>query len=702
MQLNDFLRRLPAMTTPLGLGLSQGQALEPQPAKLPGYVAPTLTEVDWPADATVVLVEAPGAVGKSASALAIASELNWPLVRAERAQVGSYSLSGLIQDATGFGSSFISDVAVGRAGIVIDSLDEAHFRAGTENFLAFLDNVCKVSGSSSVQSERPPSVVLMSRSDTAELVRLAFADQDVPLANATLDFFDQDGAKRFINAYMAQRYAETQRQDYNVPLASPSPFGRLRDRRMKQIARVLLRREEVNIGEEWHNVRDFLGYTPVLIAMAESLAVRNPSAQDDSLAAGDQSNLLREIITHIAEREQRKFSDHLLPRLQAILPATEDKTVHASSIYRPDEQCARLMAYVWGDELSTPLPATLPDSLRPAYEEAVRTFLPDHPFVKGRSFASVVFGDHVASAACRSIEIHAALANKPEKRIEDVGPFFARFLADDIEHHSMDVTEALVEHIIASWTQEADLVRAGDSDVLINFAGGEGVVICKREPSDGRGESSELEFGISDVSGAFLMRRPLKRVTLVTDQGVILGETGRHFSVGPRVVVLASELVIEAETLRTETDRGTSFGAAFASESVIANYLTKVEGGVGDLLVFCSDPPSRLRPFMRHLEHQNVAVPFQRYLDLRTILTAFRPSTKGGLSVLAAKLDGKLIKDNEYRIKIMARLAEVGAVSQNGGWYYLDLASLGGLGFGLQDLKTGEPSEAVLRFLASC
>ena len=40
----------------------------------------------------------------------------------------------------------------------------------------------------------------MSRSDTAELVRLAFLDADIPLAEVTLDFFDHDGAKKFINA----------------------------------------------------------------------------------------------------------------------------------------------------------------------------------------------------------------------------------------------------------------------------------------------------------------------------------------------------------------------------------------------------------------------------------------------------------------------------------------------------------------------
>lgn len=200
MQFTEFLKRLPMMDKPLTLAVPQGEALTASPQSAPGYVPPTLSELEWPSGAAVVLVEAAGAVGKSAAALAIAHRLNWPMVRAEKAQVGSYSLSGLIQDAMGFGDSYIADLARGKAGVVIDSLDEAHFRSGTDNFLAFLDNVWKVSGAGASSSDRQPSIVLMSRSDTAELVRLAFSDAGVPLAQVGLDFFDQDGAQRFIKA----------------------------------------------------------------------------------------------------------------------------------------------------------------------------------------------------------------------------------------------------------------------------------------------------------------------------------------------------------------------------------------------------------------------------------------------------------------------------------------------------------------------
>lgn len=702
MRFPEFLKRFPAIASTLAIAGDQREALDVDPLVVPGYVPPTLSVVEWPECATVVLVEAAGAVGKSAAASALARQLRWPLVRAERAQVGSYSLSGLIQDATGFGSPFISEVAAGMAGIVIDSLDEAHFRAGTDNFLAFLDNVWKVSGADAPPNARAPSVILMSRSDTAELVRLAFLDANVPLAHVELDFFDRDDAAKFIQAYMAQRYAETKRPEYNLPLASPRPYGKLRDSRMKQIASVLLRQPNVDFRARWSEVRDFLGYTPVLIAMAEALAVSNPAAEADALTAHDQSNLLRKIIDHISHREQRKFSDHLQPKLEALLPANVEANVVASTMYRPEEQCARLLAFVNGCEIAAPLAGSVPDAVRPVYEEAVRTFLPDHPFVKARRFASVVFADFVCASACRSVEIRASLPTSLDNLIESVGPFFARFLADDTGSQTMTIEEALVEHVVSSWTQEADLVRSKESDVVITFGDGEGLISCSRPSHGAHNEPAEIQFEIGDVSGAFVVRRPIKRTTIATDQGVILGEAGKHITLGPRAAVVARELVIEAETLRVDTDRGTSMGAALAAEQILANTLTKIEAGAGDLDVFSTEPPARLRPFMRNLTVGTFVIPFQRFLDLRTILTAFRPSTKPGLSVLAAKIDKKIVKENVDRRKILGHLIEVGAVSQNGQWYYLDLASLGSLGFSLQDLKTGEPTKPVLQFLYHC
>lgn len=143
MRFDELVGRLPCNASPVQPISEIHRALEATPTPISGYVPPTFEEISWPSAARVILVEAAGAVGKTSAAEALAERTRWPLIRAEKAQVGSYSLSGLIQDSLGFDSSYLQDIALGTAGLVVDSLDEAHLLAGTQNFLAFLENVPK-------------------------------------------------------------------------------------------------------------------------------------------------------------------------------------------------------------------------------------------------------------------------------------------------------------------------------------------------------------------------------------------------------------------------------------------------------------------------------------------------------------------------------------------------------------------------------
>lgn len=702
-QLSQLARELVRCDEQPVLVAGQGLAFDVAPAAVPGYVQPSVTIEDWPDGATVLLMEAAGAVGKSAAALALAEALHCPLVRAERAQVGSHSLSGLIHDALGYTSSYIADLSTGTKCVVVDSLDEAHFRAGTENFLAFLENVQKVSGATPrADVTRRPSVVLFSRTDTAELVKLAFADAGLPLASAKIDFFDLAGAQRFIVAYMAQRFAESGRSEYNIPLGSPRPFEKLRDSRMRSVASVLLQNECTSLKDSWASIQDFLGYVPVLVALAESLAVPNPSAARHELEARDQSDLLEEIIEFILIRERGKLTEHLRPKLHALLPPEEDEDRIRSDLYSPVEQSVRLAAYVGGVDLVSTLPARLPSSVIPAYDESVSTFLPDHPFLKQRSFASVVFQDYVLAAACRELEARVALPVDPEELIHDVGPFFARFLANDGSDEAATIREGVVDHVLRSWAQESALADSSENEVRLQLFGDSGHLECLRKSDGASGEIVDLEFDIADPTGAIQLDRSLRDAVIFTDQGIILGSGGQHLNLGPNLFVFADELIIDAETIRVESNIERGSGVGLSATKMTANRLQRVEAGSTGFGVFTADPPPRLRAYRRELRIDRGYIPFQRFLDLRTILTAFRPSIRGGQAVLAAKLEGKIVGSNAYRTQILGGLEARGAVSHQGRWYYLDLNALDELGFGMHDLRSGEPGRAILGFLADC
>lgn len=201
-----------------------------------GYVEPTLELVEDAPTARVVLIQAAGAVGKSAAARALASRLNWPLVRAEKAQVGSFSLTGLLHSA--LGSEYLTAVDTGRAGVIIDALDEAHLKAGTSNLLEFLENVRTVA-ESEARDGRSASIILFSRVDTAELIRISFDDANTPLAVMSLSFFEKSAAEKFIENHLTRRHDEVQdpkvKSLYNVARAWQVPYGQLRDLRISQV-----------------------------------------------------------------------------------------------------------------------------------------------------------------------------------------------------------------------------------------------------------------------------------------------------------------------------------------------------------------------------------------------------------------------------------------------------------------------------------
>jgi hypothetical protein len=255
---------------------SEVKAISVVPHAATGYVWPRIREWSEPAKPCVIVIEAAGAVGKSAAALALAERLNWPLVDAAQAQVGSYSLTGLIYDAFGFDSSFLADVSRGMTGVIVDALDEAHLRAGTTNFEAFLDNVRKLAGSGN--GLHRPNLVLFSRPDTANLVRTYFAEKSTPIATGAIEFFTYPQACAFIASYLD---AQNERHPgpgrfYDVARKHPGPFDAMRDKRIREVASALTSSVVLDPSDQWSELDSFLGYAPVLSVLAEYLAVSNP------------------------------------------------------------------------------------------------------------------------------------------------------------------------------------------------------------------------------------------------------------------------------------------------------------------------------------------------------------------------------------------------------------------------------------------
>lgn len=702
MHLTQLVAQLPGADQQPVLAESQGDAFVVDPRPPDGYVSPTFAVETWDEGSTVLLVEAPGAVGKSVAAEALGQILNWPLVRAEKAQVGSYSLSGLVQDALGFESDYIQNIARGRAGVVVDSMDEAHFRAGSQNFLAFVDNIHRVSGADSPDKNRQPSVILMSRTDTAELIKLAFADSGTPLAIVKLDFFDHNSANKFVTSVLEKRFAETKRAEYNIHFRAPLPFERLRDQRFRQVMRILLGKQDVELNRDWDESKEFLGYAPVLIALAESLAVMNPVAERTTLETAqsqNESELLNDIVLRILKREQAKLAEQIGDKLRALLPASSESGIDVAALYSPLEQVVRVASLVQGNPFVVALPEGLPHEVRDSYEQSTNQFIADHPFIKGRTFASVVFSDYVKAVMCLDVSASACLTRSPVEEVGEVGPFFLNFVrrfGDEMD--ACVVSEAIVEPLMHSWSQGQELNGAESGATLLSlFAAGAFLIFT--DHSRGTRIGGEGRFEVSDLSGAFHLRRTIRDLAILTDQGVILGSRSEILTLGPHVIVLADEIVVMAEALNVnESSDGGE--VILASRSLEANYLSRVSGATASLGLFVDEPPARLHAFKRELKHGRGLVPYDDYVDLRAILTSFRTTVHSGLSVSADRFHRYVMRAGDNRDRMLDALMSKGIIRRDGEYYLLDSGALGKLGFGLLEVKSGTPNEEVLSFLA--
>jgi hypothetical protein len=663
------------------------------------YVWPNLRDWNSEPTARVCLIEAPGAVGKSAAAAAMAAKLRWPLVDAAKAQVGSYSLSGLIQDALGFNSPYIGEVVGGTAGVIVDALDEAHLKAGTANFLAFLDNIVKLSGEA---GSGPCCLVLFSRPDTAVIVREYFQQGKTPLTCATIDFFSSDQAKAYVSSYMKARAKEHPDKDYEVAEKYPIPFQVLLEKRMAEIASTLLAQDVASNDYHWPDVAAFLGYAPVLGVLSELVAVANPhaAAENRVINSADRRarNILLRIIDDLLTREQGKFTKQVSAKLRAELPASEDWSGF-DNIYDPHEQGIRLVAKLLKLEVAVPIPASMPTAIRESYERDASQFLADHPFLTGTGPVNAVFADYILAKAAVDSGCAASLRPAPSKSVENAGPFFYQFVYEiskdpDDGLEEGQISEDLLTVLLDSHAQSAAVSKGN----LFSFYqhGDDAVLVLTDTFAPG---ALYLTYSVVDISGALHLPDYVSRGDLVTDAGLVLGERKRRFVLGPSAVLVAKEISIHAETISVNAGNEQGSSVISCDEIVTQGALT-IDAPFTDALTVQSD--STLAVFRPYLEppadRQHYATHGQ-LMDLRAVLKAFRQQAGNSPSVFEDLLDQRVVKNNAVRRHYLTRLIELGLVTQTNSHYYLDTKKLAGHGFSWGDMVGGSPNAAITEFL---
>ena len=627
----------------------------------------------------ILLVSAPGAVGKSTLAKEIAAQTGAVLIDLAQAEaVGSSTISGGLAWADLFNPFRRGDVA-----LMIDGLDEARMRVTDDSFTAFLEDICKLARADG----RP--ITLFGRTSAVEEAWLHFSEMGFEPPVVEIKFHGPDSALDFAMRRIASARAE---RGENVEAAADADEGAAR-----HILSSLEQQAEVD-GDK------FVGYAPVLIAVSKRVAAeRNPMALVQGLKRGVSVLSLNDIVDAILERERTKLEPLVFtdPALKGLL-------------YSKDEQVERLIAAIYRVDHVPHLPTMSPQDAE-TYKNALDSWVPDHAFTdgSGQRPSSEVFGGFIAAEALRK-DWAAERVRRRELGSAKVNPFIWRFRlpdcwveSEDREPEGQADPVPLVDLGLVFASLQARLSRVESAHLLIDADGDFG---------GPERESADVEITRHFGEGARWLRLRAGR-----DGTVVFGSRINDVNIsggGLDVVTSGTEITLvapveldvgsidagRAPILVEGPRRGTDGTAAvvrlrcaeFKWNNDVLSVRPKVELAV-------DWPGSEVFPWHSYRKPE---VPDgidselgDRLRRLRRILMLFRAHGKGQL----AKFKGAI--DHERRSRgsgaaVRDRLLKEGVLLEEGRFYVLDTGKLSRvLGLSFLEIRSATVNEDTVEFL---
>lgn len=373
----------------------------------------------------VILISSPAAVGKSTAARYLSATANAPLLDLSETKVSTHALAGL------FGPELAKDDAdefhAGRLPLIIDALDEGQINSGEPNLEEFLTTTWQYLLTDRSVIDRPKLVLLGRDEVMNDLVKVSLNVDggDLSFTRLYLDFFDLESAVRLVQLQGAAEAAKHDRT-WEMGKADHEALDALFD----AIEAAL----KLETGSLWKDPagRAFTGYAPVLITIGEILAVETSNAielrnllRDTAGGTTEAWGVLQRVIDFILDRER---TEKLLKALEGQLQSDPP-----SEAYDRKRQLSYVVQYSSGKELNfADVPMVGSDA--GAYREAVRTFLPGHPFLKDRDFANEVLAGFALANG-----VIDGLIDVASDKLRDASrqPFLWRSLRSAVSEHEL-------------------------------------------------------------------------------------------------------------------------------------------------------------------------------------------------------------------------------------------------------------------------
>lgn len=357
------------------------------------YIKPIFIDISRKDDAKFLLFSAPGATGKSALAKYIAGQFNalyWDL---SKIRLGENSLHGTLirsMGTKGF-ADFATSFSAGEILFVIDAFDEADMISGRVALEHLLNDLIELANSS-----MSCNIVMLARTETAKFIKQHLSSHNASTSHYEIGFFGESQRLQFVRDKIA----------FSGETITPA-ITLCIDQFFIHIARVL--------GDS-ETVKSFLGYAPVLEAIAKSIEVEKNHAKilskfnsSDGMVLTSTS-IINTILNDLIEREREKVIHGLTERCSARYP----EFTKWEELYTEQEQLTRITCYIlFGESSYDDFPIdVLPDSIKDDYTKVINTFIKDHPFLLSRTerdsilvdFAGPAFRDFTLSRAIQASE----------------------------------------------------------------------------------------------------------------------------------------------------------------------------------------------------------------------------------------------------------------------------------------------------------
>lgn len=719
--LADLLQALPKLSVsswPIvdtSVGLSY-------PELLPDYVEPRLSlepSLGAFAGVQLLIISAPGAVGKTTLAKQVASQAQipyWDL--AATGPVGKSTFHGSVMAALGpeaalklFGQNMSS-------AFIIDALDEARIKVTAAAFEAFLADAAAFA-----KTKSNLCVVLLGRTQIAETAWLSASEAGVRTALATIELFDENAA----SVYVERRVRRHSAAAAAAMDAHRAPFAEARS----QIFGLL----NGAFGGD-SSAASFLGYAPVLDAISVRLGenvnfhevvrelktVQLPDNLDSQLRP---IALLRQMCDDILIREHKqKLLNNMKPILEPLVGGSDWSSWEA--LYTPAEQCDRLVCLTFGGNYLMSVSA--PSEVLSRYEEQLGSFIREHPFLRdGKAYANVVFESYLvarslfagAPEAKRVAEARLLSGAMPATRLfADFYFLFMREMAADLMplthiapvYASLVSAESPVTHV-ALELDGRDPEDEVPEDAGVEYADGE-FTICVHSDSSEVTHQAVVSFRTPvRTEDTLLLHSGLAEAVVTLPCAVSIVPSAGEVVVGPAVAICCSRLEIagsrlivsaskRAAPLGDENDPSVALFALAAPSQEVSSISVRGQLNVS----WPEDARHPWTPYATRFERRLDNDPRLRecYFRFRRIVRTLRSHSKGSLARYYKKIEHQRVLKGRIGEALLSRLIADGILIREGNFYHWGPAAASRLvGVGWMDLRNGAASGQLAGYLRS-